>query len=551
MNVAALLSLIAACAALTANPSPKSAGEGHADYYDVVFFADSRPVIIRFHVEIDTQRLSDAWNANAIKVFRYLDRDQNGSLDSAELARSEVLAARAGPGMLILRGLAFLLGANKTESAPAEAPLTLSDFVGRLRARQSEFQLVVETADDRSQDRLFAILDEDSNGQISFDERAGALARLMKLDLDDDEILSQQELQEQPYPSFETVFLRAAGSQRARPKVSNGAARFVLNGDAAARSEIVERWMREYGHDGLYAVEQESPLARVLDPGTKVDVAALSEILGEPPVDAEMEALVGKKRQPDLGRIVFVTPDRRALPKKTKNLTFSSKNGSRTIETATEKVEIVVAKDASSEDLGREYKEAFAQAGTDKNKYLDAQEFEQSGAFTDGFAALDANGDGKIFEDEFTAWLSQQVAAAASHVVLTAQDEGRQLFPAFDKNGDGRLSVRELKAGLDNLFVRDVNRDHILAESELPRQFRLTLGTREFKPMMSSFAISFVGTSVPQRQSISGPEWYRNMDQNQDGDVSRREFLGTDAAFKKLDKNHDGFIDGKEAAAAH
>jgi Ca2+-binding EF-hand superfamily protein len=39
------------------------------------------------------------------------------------------------------------------------------------------------------------------------------------------------------------------------------------------------------------------------------------------------------------------------------------------------------------------------------------------------------------------------------------------------------------------------------------------------------------------------------MDRNQDGDVSRREFLGTAESFQKLDQDGDGLIDTKEAAA--
>ena len=40
------------------------------------------------------------------------------------------------------------------------------------------------------------------------------------------------------------------------------------------------------------------------------------------------------------------------------------------------------------------------------------------------------------------------------------------------------------------------------------------------------------------------------MDRNGDGDVSRREFLGTDEEFRRLDRDGDGLISAEEAEPA-
>jgi Ca2+-binding EF-hand superfamily protein len=47
----------------------------------------------------------------------------------------------------------------------------------------------------------------------------------------------------------------------------------------------------------------------------------------------------------------------------------------------------------------------------------------------------------------------------------------------------------------------------------------------------------------------AGPLWFRKMDRNGDGDVSRAEFLGTRAEFDALDADHDGLISRAEAEA--
>jgi len=54
----------------------------------------------------------------------------------------------------------------------------------------------------------------------------------------------------------------------------------------------------------------------------------------------------------------------------------------------------------------------------------------------------------------------------------------------------------------------------------------------------------------PPPRPAAGPAWFRKMDRNRDGDVSRREFLGTREQFDRLDLDHDGLLSPKEAQAA-
>jgi Ca2+-binding EF-hand superfamily protein len=41
--------------------------------------------------------------------------------------------------------------------------------------------------------------------------------------------------------------------------------------------------------------------------------------------------------------------------------------------------------------------------------------------------------------------------------------------------------------------------------------------------------------------------WFQKMDRNQDGDISPREFIGSDEDFRKLDADGDGPISATEA----
>ncbi len=46
------------------------------------------------------------------------------------------------------------------------------------------------------------------------------------------------------------------------------------------------------------------------------------------------------------------------------------------------------------------------------------------------------------------------------------------------------------------------------------------------------------------------PDWFRNLDRNTDGVLTRAEFLGTDEQFRRTDTDGDGLISPAEATAA-
>ena len=56
-------------------------------------------------------------------------------------------------------------------------------------------------------------------------------------------------------------------------------------------------------------------------------------------------------------------------------------------------------------------------------------------------------------------------------------------------------------------------------------------------------------TKTTAAHRSAGPLWFRRMDVNGDGDVSRREWLGSEEDFRRIDTDGDGLISLEEAEA--
>jgi hypothetical protein len=141
---------------------------------------------------------------------------------------------------------------------------------------------------------------------------------------------------------------------------------------------------------------------------------------------------------------------------------------------------------------------------------------------------------------------NSSMAVQRSGVRLVIHDRGDGLYDELDANGDGRLGEREVETVGDRLRRCDGNGDGALRDDELPYVMIVAfvrgepLGERSF-------------TLLPRRARPSvdeaAPAWFVHADLNRDGDVSRREFLGSLEKFAALDASGDGYIDAAEAAA--
>ena len=185
----------------------------------------------------------------------------------------------------------------------------------------------------------------------------------------------------------------------------------------------------------------------------------------------------------------------------------------------------------------------------DQNGYLDEREARQIGQLD--FKLLDSNGDGKLYFDEIEQYVNAQSAAAAVRLVVGVVDHDHALFEALDTNGDGRLGRRELRRLADRLKAWDRDGDGQLAFDEVPRRYTLRVAQDQPRlPFDQLYSLTLNSAAVTGYRSKSAPPWFTEMDRNSDGDISRREFLGTAAQFRQLDADGDQLIDPDEAMRA-
>jgi Ca2+-binding EF-hand superfamily protein len=166
------------------------------------------------------------------------------------------------------------------------------------------------------------------------------------------------------------------------------------------------------------------------------------------------------------------------------------------------------------------------------------------------FDAADRNEDGKLTRAELEAFFDLIELGITCRIIVTATDRGRNLFDAFDADGDGRLDLGELVRASRSL-VTTLRQQKGLPRGKVPASYRLLVsrevGCDAFGPV--PFGAN-ANPKAPTARNRRGPKWFQAQDQNGDGFISPREFVGPPHLFAKLDADGDGRISVAEAEAA-
>jgi len=565
----------ALCPSSPAAEAKKNAG------HDLIFLADSRPVLVRVHVLVDGKPIEDVWNGFIDELFKKLDTDKDGVLNRAEAARipmPQELFAVNNPFLRFQQGFALT-----TVDANRDGKVTRDELADYYRNNGgTPFNLVRAAGNNEMSRRvafdfygqaqtpggaealnkaLFAALDTDKDGKLSRAELAAAATVLLKKDLDDDEMITSAELRgEAPMNlGYQVVF---TGGDPTMP-LTDGPLMQVNARDSGFGRNLAKTLLSRYART---AERKKEGKLTAKDLGLDAATFQKLDADGDGKLDQEELARFAR-RDPDLDVTVALGGKEGVEVRKVEGRgdfpgVKKGSNGSLLLQAGNTLLQLgfngrqqwpLVRPPVRDEESF--IKMQFANADTDGNGYLDEMEVRRS-PFAGTFKAMDADGDGKLYLKEVLAFLAARKElrdkANAACVTLTLSDEGKGLFDMLDTNNDGRLSVRELRNAPQLLARLDQNGDGALSPNEVPRRFQLLArrGPSNNNNQTGLIAVAPEAYGVPQTTpQARGPLWFRKMDRNHDGDVSRREFLGTDEQFRAIDTDGDGLISLQEAEA--
>ncbi|AWM38223.1 transaldolase/EF-hand domain-containing protein [Gemmata obscuriglobus] len=536
---------------LLATALSSTAAEQKSEPLNLVCITATRPVLVRLDVAVDGKPLVVEWESFARALFTHLDANNNGTLEGAELARLPptltLLTVRTGFPLpaapaLTRDGLMEYLRAN--DLGPLRA--LISGGVAPVFRRPVRGNAV--GAGQALDKALFEALDSNADGKLSPDELTAGPAALGKLDTDENELISAAEVRgwlgrtdppvtlshEPGASSFPRFGLRVA-SRKSDPVL----AKQLLSWYQPKRKDDVPA-RRLTKADLNLTAEAFAALDR--DGDDELDPEELARFGGGCPPAADLALQLGQ-----------VPPDKSpaaVLSVGKADLTVTMGNQGANVSLAGPGIRIDFVPTSAGADPRGLYVNTFRQFDRDANGYLDAAEIRRSDLFRDLLPLIDADGDGKVFEKELLAALDkiQPLATLAARGLVAANvtEAGHGLFGIIDADGNGQLSQRELRQlpKLTKHFATAKNGSFRLAD--VPQHLRVTLASHPAGPWLIEAPID----RPREPRSAVGPTWFQKMDRNRDGDVSRREFLGSEDDFRRLDRDGDGLIDAHEAEAA-
>ena len=556
-----ILALALAADPDSAPPAATFAAAGADAALDLLILGEGRPVILRLRVLIGDRPFRAAWAESVRALHAHLDRDGDGKLTTREADEGGLATLLTPAG-----GLPAARGRIEPDARPKDGVISVEELTEALRATAGPYRISVGGPADRRADALFEQLDRDRDGGITRAELAGVVGTLRRLDRDDNELIGADEVEP---PAVPVAAQAGATMARRAPPPSLPAAVELDSGESAAR--MARLLLRKY--DTTSSRGPGKPDGKLSAEEFAIPAAAFAaaDASGDGTLNAEELRKYLSGATPDAILDVALTPDPSGRPvARVRDADGGEPAGVKVRQLAEGVVEVdvgLIRLDIHVDDgawaagmAPAVLKAQFAAADANGDGYVEESELTlengQPSPLAPLFKPLDRDGDGKLYPRELDAYVTQLAAAARGRLALTGSDEGRALFGLLDLDRDRQLGAREVLDTFARVSACDRDGDGRVVPEEIPHHIQLNLARGDLSGLIAPAAARPAAAANPQAGAplqimrTAGPDWFRRMDRNRDGDVSWREFLGSREQFNRLDRDGDGLIAPAEADAA-
>lgn len=541
----AITCVLAARAALAQSPPMSPPPPGDVD--QALMLDELRPLVLRFEISAEGKGFRAHWHEYVERLFAYLDQDGDGALAGKEIARSNAWRVRLAVGQPekpMAKPTTTPTDAA-TAARSAEVKVARDEWIKGLAGAGEHPQFVNQAVAVTSSQPLWVRLDCDADGKLSAEELAAAPGALGPLDTNEDEMIASEELTPyQPAPFGYAAAGGAPGAAVVVPLAPDDPARNLLvrelfrhydrsgRGGKAANRRLEPQEVQlepavfgkaDRDHDGT--LNRTELLAWLQDPS--VDATAAVNFGGGPNALAVVPVGEGLQREVrrnadgsqtvSVGRLRldFVMaemwphpPDDKLLERQFR---AADRDGNGELDSGECQMQPYLKDELEFLDRNSDGKLSFDEAlpffrqqdglarcqiaitvldqgrvlysamDADHDGRLSVRELRAAGS---KFSLWDANGDGRLAEDEIphqvriTIQRGMQTNAPQSQPAgpnvmrpgnIAAGRGGPRWFQRMDRNGDGDVSLREFLLAAERFRELDSDGDGLIDASEANR----------------------------------------------------------------------------------
>ena len=491
--------------------------------HDMILMLPRGPVHLRLDITAGGKGLRQMREDYLDTLIASLDTDADGKLSRGETDKHPLFNnGRRFEGNAFLQSLR-----SNQRYSDRDVAMTVDRAAGQLIAYRQDNQLADQDL------RVFNVLDADGSGLIEPAEMRLAASRIADRDGDFDQCVTFDEF------TLEETMSNSLTVNTALPEPPGAVHSEWLR--SAAEPILPARLVRRYD------VDQNARLSATELSWDPARVAALDDD-GDGELTMQELGAISRGSDPDLSLSVDLNQPAADAMKPV---------GMPPGDAVIARSDLIRMKCSGALlDIGYRYRDPVAEATTnaqatfnaidsDGNGYMDRDEIAEHQRFERYlFDAMDADEDDRVFAEEMMRYVREYTRPASTSCQITLLDTGNGFFQMLDQSGDGRISIRELRACEKTL--QSVSDDPAINPSRMTTSYRIEI-QRGGASLFGRVDRPAAQTPTALVKPPTGPIWFQRMDRNRDGDLTWDEFLGPREVFHQIDLDHDDLIDEAEA----